>query len=624
MKLTSRASILVTVVTAAILVPAIAYGAFTSGTGNPGNTVTAGVLKAPGTLTATAHQQDNAANTGSVTLTWNDGLTGTGTLSPAGYLVERQAAGSTSWQSVATPTYASACNAGHVCTITDTGAAFNTTYSYRISSTVGAWTAGPTNVRLAASIAPTAAEDRALPTDGLASVAYSGSGLIAVGQNGRILVCSGTCTGTGPWQMAASPTGYDLNRVVFDASGSGRAWAAGAAGTLLTCASGCTSTSATWTSVNAGTSASLYGITANTGYVAVVGANLTMRYTTDPTYVSWQSGTVSAGTATTTLYGIAAKSAKNVVIVGSRGTGTNGVIAACSFNGGGGNVCGGSANPFTPVTYAGGTSDPAGDMRDVSYVSSSGDNVVAVGAGGNVYVSTSLTSGYTKKTTGSTADLYAVAAVSQNAAAAAGDPASAASAVFLRCTANCAGTGTWAAGPDTGTTNRLSGLAGSGSSYWAAGSGGTIRYFNGTAWTGQSPSSTTVSPALLQTNDGNRYALATVSALTSGCTAPALVATASVPARSSTAVTSPTVKVTVGYTFAGGTNTSQVALSTNNGSTWSAAPLTANVAASTAKTVDFTGTVPASDSAQQILLCVQGTGGGGQMNIDMVHVDVEE
>ena len=624
MKLTSRASILVAGFAATILVPAVAYGAFTTGTGNPGNSVTAGVLKAPGTLTATAHQQDNATNTGSVTLTWNDGLTGTGTLSPAGYLVERQTAGSTSWQSVATPTYASACNAGHVCTVTDTGAAFNTTYSYRIRSTAGGWTAGPANVRLAASVAPTAAEDRALPTDALASVAYSGAGLIAVGQNGRILVCSGTCTGTGAWQMAASPTGNDLNRVVFDASGTGRAWAAGAAGTLLTCASGCTSTTATWTSVNAGTTAALYGITANTGYVAVVGANLTMRYTTDANYIpsSWQSGTVSAGTGTTTLYGVAAKSAKNVVIVG-----TNGVIAACSFTGGGSNVCGGST-AFTAVTYAGGTSAPTADMRDVSYVAGTGsnDDVLAVGAGGNLYVSTSLTSGYTKKTTGSAADLYAAAAVSQSAAAAVGDPTSGASSVFVRCTANCfsTGSGGWAAGADTGTTNSLSGLAGSGSSYWASGAGGTVRYFTGSAWTGQSPSSTTVSPALLQTNDGNRYSLASATALTSRCTAPALVATASVPARSSAAVTSPTVKVTVGYAFSGGTNTSQVALSTNNGSSWSAAPLTANVATATAKTVVFTGTVPASDSPQQILLCVQGTGGGGRMNIDLVHVDVEE
>ena len=79
-----------------------------------------------------------------------------------------------------------------------------------------------------------------------------------------------------------------------------------------------------------------------------------------------------------------------------------------------------------------------------------------------------------------------------------------------------------------------------------------------------------------------------------------------------------------GYVFNGATNTGQVALSTDNGGTWTVAPLTANVAAATAKTVDFTGTVPASDSAQPILLCVQGTGGGGRMNIDLVHVDVEE
>jgi hypothetical protein len=48
------------------------------------------------------------------------------------------------------------------------------------------------------------------------------------------------------------------------------------------------------------------------------------------------------------------------------------------------------------------------------------------------------------------------------------------------------------------------------------------------------------------------------------------------------------------------------------------------VSAATVATVDFTGTVPGSDSAQQILLCVQGAGGGGRMNVDMVHVDVEE
>ena len=619
MKLTSRASIIVAAGTATILVPAIAYAAFTAGTRNPGNSVAAGVLKAPGTLTATAHLQDNAANAGNVTLTWNDGLTGTGTLNPAGYVVERQTAGSTSWQTVLTPTYAGACNAAHVCTLTDTSAAFNTTYSYRVRSTTGGWTAGPTNVRLAASVAPTAAEDRTLPTDALASVAYSSTGLIAVGRKGRILVCPGACTGSGAWQMAASPTGNDLNRVVFDASGTGRAWAVGAAGTVLTCVSSCVSASATWTAVNAGTSAGLYGITANTsgGYVVVVGANGTMRSTTDSNYATWQTGTVSPATAATTLYGIAAKSAKSMVVVGS-----GGVIAGCSFTGGGGNPVCGVTTPFTTVAFASGA--PTVDMRDVSYANSGGDTVVAVGAAGNVYVSTSMTTGYTKKATGTTADLYAVAALGPNAAAAVGNPVSGGSSTFLSCTANCAGSGTWAAGADTGTTSSLSGLAGSGSSYWAAGSGGTVRFFNGSAWTGQAPSSTAVSPALLQANDGNRYALTTASVLTSGCTAPALVATATVPARSSAAITVPTVKVTIGYVFNGTTNAGQAALSTDNGSTWTVAPLTANVAASTVKTVDFTGTVTAGDSAQPILICVQGTGGAGRMNVDLVHVDVEE
>ena len=133
-----------------------------------------------------------------------------------------------------------------------------------------------------------------------------------------------------------------------------------------------------------------------------------------------------------------------------------------------------------------------------------------------------------------------------------------------------------------------------------------------------------LSPTLLQTNDGNRYALTTATSLGSACTVPALVATATVPARSSSAVTSPTVKVTIGYDFAGATNTSRISLSTNGGSTWSGLALPSNVSAPTAKTVDLTGTVPASDSTQQIQLCVQGAGGNGRMNVDMVHIDVDE
>ena len=624
MKLTSRATILVAPVVAGLLVPAVAWGVFSTARSNPGNTVTAGVLKAPGTLSATAHVPDNAGNTGDVTLTWNDGLGNTGSLNPGGYVVERQTAGSTLWQTVATPTYGSACNAAtHTCTVTDATAAFNTTYSYRISSTVGSWTAGPTTVRVAASVAPSAVEDRPMPIDALYSVAQSGSGLIAVGQNGRILVCSGTCTGSGSWQVATSPTTNDLYRVVFDASGSGRAWAAGAGGTVLTCASNCTSTAAgTWTSVNAGTTASLYGIGTTSGYVAVVGANRTMRYTTDAAFTTWQTGTVSAGTGTTTLYGIAVAGPKNVVAVGSLG-----VIAGCSFTSGGSSAVCGGATALTAVGYAGGTSAPTTDMRDVAYVSGSGnsDHIYAVGAGGNVYVSTSMTSGYTKKATGSTADLNAVAAVSQNAAGAVGEPVSPNSSVFLRCTASCSSTGTWSAGPDTGTTKSLFGIAGSGSTYWAVGASGIVRYFNGTAWITQLSGPVPVSTTVVQTNDINRYTVTTATTLSPPCTTPALVATATVPARSSAAVTSPTVKVTIGYVFAGATNTSQVALSTNGGSTWSTpVALTSNVAAATAKTVDFTGTVTGSDSSQQIVLCVQGAGGGGQMNVDMVHVDVEE
>src|ERR687884_1256997 len=136
MKLTSRATILVAPAVAGLLVPAVAWGVFSTGKSNPGNAITAGVLKAPGTLSATAHVQDNATNAGSVTLTWNDGLSNTGSLNPGGYVIERQTSGSSQWQTVSTPTLAGACNAGHTCTFTDSTAAFNTTYSYRVSSTV--------------------------------------------------------------------------------------------------------------------------------------------------------------------------------------------------------------------------------------------------------------------------------------------------------------------------------------------------------------------------------------------------------------------------------------------------------------------------------------------------------
>jgi hypothetical protein len=52
--------------------------------------------------------------------------------------------------------------------------------------------------------------------------------------------------------------------------------------------------------------------------------------------------------------------------------------------------------------------------------------------------------------------------------------------------------------------------------------------------------------------------------------------------------------------------------------------MVAMLGAATARTVDVTGAVAGGDSAQQILLCVQGAGEGGRMNVDLIHIDVEE
>ena len=609
--------IVAAVATAAVLAPAVAFAAFSVATSNPGNAVGAGVLSAPGDLTATAHPVDSAANSGAVTLTWTDTRAGSGTVNPAGYVVQRRPAGAGDWTTVATPARASVCDAGGTCVYTDATAGFNAAYGYRIQSTVANWTAGPTDVRVAASIAPSAAEGRGTITAGLTSVAQYGSGLIAVGPGGRVVVCSSSCTGAGvTWSAATSPTTNDLNRVVVDSSGV--AWAVGDAGTVLKCASLCVTTGS-WTHVATTTTANLYGIFTTSGYMAVVGADRTMLYATNNNGTGWQTASVNGGIATTTtFYGVTGKSSKDVVVVG--GTGSAGVVAACP-NGGG--VCGGSLTLTAVTSYSGGA--PANDLRDVGYVGGGGDNVYAVGLGGQVYVSTSTlpTGTYTKKSAGTTADLYVVVATSQSSAAAAGAPASGNSA-FLRCTSNCAGSGTWSAGADTGTTNHLRGLAGTGTAYWAVGAAGTIRYFAGGSWSAQNPPSqiVTIAPAVVSTHDGDR---ATVAAgpLSATCAGPALVVTASVPARSGAGVTTPTVRVTVSYSFAGATNAGQVLVSTN-GTTWSTArALTSNVSTSTVRTVDLTGTVAAGDSAQDVQVCVQGSG-VGPMFVDMVHLDVEE
>jgi hypothetical protein len=127
-----------------------------------------------------------------------------------------------------------------------------------------------------------------------------------------------------------------------------------------------------------------------------------------------------------------------------------------------------------------------------------------------------------------------------------------------------------------------------------------------------------------QTEDGTSYGVPTGTSLPAACTGPALVATATVPARSGPTVTVPAVTVTIGYSFAATANTSQVSLSKDNGGTWTTAALTSNVSAATVKTVDVTGALTGSDSAQQIQVCVQGAGGGGTMNVNLVHLDVDE
>ena len=103
MKLTSRATLIGTVITAAVLAPAVAFAAFSVGTSNPGNGIAAGVLAAPGDLTATAHPVDSAANSGAVTLTWSDIALRVGHGGPSRLLVERRPASSADWQPVATP-----------------------------------------------------------------------------------------------------------------------------------------------------------------------------------------------------------------------------------------------------------------------------------------------------------------------------------------------------------------------------------------------------------------------------------------------------------------------------------------------------------------------------------------
>lgn len=583
---------------------------FTTTTANPGNVVGTGTLAPPAGLRSL---HADAANDGSVRLRWTPPAA-LGSVAPEAYDVQRAPAGSTAYTTIASPTPAAAGCGDGTCEHTDSTAAYNASYSYRVVSSLASWTAGPTNVTTAASLPPVRAVAKLAGTayalydvdDNPAATSATTAGLVAVGQGGRIVVCSSGCAdASAPWTPAVSPTANDLYDVFVESTN--RAWAVGAGGTVLTCADACTTAAAVWAPVSGlpGTPGTLRGVYSDGGYVVVVGASGYVARRKE-TSGAWAAAAVT-NVGTGTVRGVTGTSQKQVVLVGDAG-----LVASC--NASGQNACGDSGAPFVKrVTTATAT------FHGVTHVDR--NTYAVVGAAGNVYVNTdNAVALFTKVLSAGTgtADLYDVAAQSGSVRAVG------ASGAVTTCASSCTtAASTWTAS-SAGTTASLHGIAGN-AGWWVVGDNATIRRGSGTTWTAQTApgatsAETPVEAALLARRDGTSYAVTAPpgTSAPSTCTAPSLLAYLSPPS----ATAAPTrVSVTLAYT-ATGTGGGTLLVSPDAGASWVTRSLPAATGAQE-PAFDLSAAVPAlSTAAEGLRICVAPSA-GTTLAVDLVHADVD-
>lgn len=580
---------------------------------DPGNTFTTTAISPPTGLAST----HASGTSGTTVLTW------TKSSSPfvTGQQVQR-----------ANPPCSSFINIGSALsaslqTYSDSSAAYNTQYCYRVLATYGSNWSQAGNLDIAYSLPATTGTD---PT----GIALYGVKFVsstqgwAVGARGTILA---TSDGGTTWSTQGSgATTKDLYGVWFASATTG--WAVGQGGVVLSTTNGGT----TWSAQTSGVSTDLYGVVAtSTSNVWAVGQSGVIRVTSNGG-AAWNS---QASNTANNLYAITASSSStNIWAVGQ-----GGVIRL---------------NPSASITsgfsWTAQTSPTTKDLYGVSQAGSGkkGNAAFAVGQGGTVLGVKDGGNPATWQTltgpSGFTGDLYAVSATSDCSHMWAVGPGG--SIINYtdgsgKCDSNGFG-GTWTIQtPPSGFTNDLAGVAFSDATHgWAIGQVGSVVNTSngGTGWSSQTSGLSTYSltgPYTTASTDLNALSVSDsasytergawpVRGYTNGSCSSGNNVRLSFTVSSVTGATVSHAVATTVYkaSIANASATARLLVSGNSGTSFTAFTLTAPTSTSAVtSTTDISSVINSMTTAQSMVLCLQAAAnGGGAIStlVDLVQVQL--
>ena len=526
----------------------------------------ANTLQAPGTASS-IHPNVTGTTAGHVALTWAASPSSFAT----GYEVQRAPAPCSppTWATVATVIGTS---------YTDTTAAYNQQYCYRVVAKVHGWSAAGT-VNMALSLPPTSGTD---------ATGTSAAGISATSLTN--LSTSNTSRYTTATAWAAQP---QLNSVRFLNSTQG--WAVGSSGRIVATTNG----GSTWTVQSSGTTNTLYGLAAfDATHAWAVGQGGVIRFFNGTSWVSQTSGV------TTDLYAVTFVSATQGWAVGAGG------VIRTTTNGG--------------ATWTSQASGTTAALMGVAAVDST--RVWISGAGGTIRFFNGST--WAGQTSGTTSGLNGIAFLNASQGWAVG------AAGTIR-TTNDGGV-TWT-GQTSGTTTTLYGVhARDGSNVWAVGAGGTIRYFNGIAWATQTSANADDLQSVAVASSMTGWAVGRLGTIVRTTTTGS--GWVLQPQRYLESISTPTVvtgaamtsvKATLTYrssaTPASGT-AFNLLVSVDDGGSWTPRPLTPLTAQNTdiTATVDLTGlvTTPAELQSMRLRFVATLASGSFTTSHDLIHVDV--
>ncbi|HXA43583.1 MAG TPA: YCF48-related protein [Candidatus Solibacter sp.] len=580
---------------------------------DPSNSFTTTAISPPTGLAST----HPSGTSGTVALSWTKSSSSFVT----GQQVQRAPAPCSSFSNIGSALSAS------VQTYSDSSAAYNTQYCYRVLATYGSNWSQAGNLDIAYSLPATSGTD---PT----GIALYGVKFVsntqgwAVGARGTILT---TGNGGTTWSTQGSGvTTKDLYAVWFASASTG--WAVGQGGTVLSTTNGGT----TWSAQTSGVSTDLYGVVAtSTSNVWAVGQSGVIRVTSNGG-TAWSSQTSNT---TNNLYAVSASSTStNIWTVGQ-----GGVIRL--------NPSASTASAFSWTIQ---TSPTTKDLYGVSQAGSGnkGNAAFAVGQSGTFL---SVKDGGNPSAwqpmsapNGFTGDLYAVSAISGCSHAWAVGPG--ASIInYTDSAGNCNGNGfagAWTAQtPPSGFTNDLAGVGFSDATHgWAVGQVGSIANTStgGTGWSSQASGLSSYSltgPYSTASTDLNALSVSDSASYTergawavrgytnSSCSSGnnlrlGFTVTGVTGATVSKAVATTIYKASVGNSSA----TARLLVSGDSGTSFTSftlAPPTST--SSVTSTTDISSVINSLSTAQSMVLCLQvAANGGGAITtpVDLVQVQL--